>query len=96
MLAGRTDLEAEAQIPWPPHEKRRLPGKDPDVGKDGGHKEKGPTEDEMVGQCSRNYQHVSDQTAGGSGRQECLACSGPWGHKESDTTKRLNNNNNSP
>ena len=27
-----------------------------------------------------------DPTPGGSGRQEGLACSGPWGHKESDTT----------
>uniref|UniRef100_A0A670I067 SKI2 subunit of superkiller complex n=1 Tax=Podarcis muralis TaxID=64176 RepID=A0A670I067_PODMU len=42
------DPEAEAPILWPPHEKRRLPGKDPDVGKDGGHKEKGTTEDEML------------------------------------------------
>uniref|UniRef100_A0A670KJU3 ribonuclease H n=1 Tax=Podarcis muralis TaxID=64176 RepID=A0A670KJU3_PODMU len=71
-----------------PHEKRRLPGKDPDVGKDGGHKKKGTTEDEMAGQCSRSYQHEFDKTAGGSGRQECLACSGPWGHEESDTTKQ--------
>ena len=31
----------------------------------------------------------------GSGRQEGLACSGPWSHEESDMTKRLNNNNNS-
>ena len=63
MLTGRTDPEAEAPILWPPHEKRRLPGKAPDVGKDGGYKEKGTTEDEMVGQCSRSYQHESDQTA---------------------------------
>ena len=28
---------------------------DPDVGKDGGHKEKGTTEDEMVGQCSQSH-----------------------------------------
>ena len=88
MLTGRADPEVEAPILWPPHEKRRLPGKDPDVGKDGGHKEKGATEDEMVGQCSRRHQHVSDQTAGGSGRQECLACSDLWGHEESDTTKQ--------
>ena len=33
------------------HEKRRLPGKDPDVGKEWGQEEKGTTEDEMVGQC---------------------------------------------
>ena len=26
--------------------------------------------------------------------QGSLACCGPWGHKESDTTERLNNHNN--
>ena len=26
--------------------------------------------------------------------QESLACCSPWGHKESDTTEHLNNNNN--
>ena len=45
------------------------------------------TEDEMVGQCDQSYQHEFDPTLGGRGRQEGLACSGPWGHKESDTTK---------
>ena len=40
------------------------------------------TEDEMVGQS----QHEFNPTPGGSGRQEGLAYSGPWGHKESDTT----------
>ena len=48
------------------------------------------TEDEMVGQCHRSNQHEFDTTPGGSGGQEGLACSGPWGHEESDTTKRLN------
>ena len=66
MLTERTDPEVEAPVLWPPQEKRRLPGKDPDVGKDGGHK-KGMTEDKMVGKCSRSYQHESDQTVGGSG-----------------------------
>ena len=41
-----------------------------------------------------SYQNEFDQTPRGSGRQEGLACSDPWGHKESDTTKRLNNNDN--
>ena len=50
VLAGRTDPEAEAPILWPSHEKRRLPGKDPDVRKVGRQEEKGTTEDEMVGQ----------------------------------------------
>ena len=48
------------------------------------------TEGEMDGQCLRSNQHEFDPTPGGSGRQEGLACSGPWGHEESDTTKRLN------
>ena len=33
MFTGRTDPEAEAPILWPSHEKMRLLGKDPDVGK---------------------------------------------------------------
>ena len=43
--------------------------------------------DEM-GEISRrvqSYQHEFDPTPGGSGRQEGVACSGPWGHEESDT-----------
>ena len=31
---GRTDAEAEAPILWPPDEKSRLTGKDPDAGED--------------------------------------------------------------
>ena len=54
------------------------------------------TEDEMVGQCHRIYQHEFDQTPGGSGREEGLECSGPCGHEDSDTTKQLNNNNKQP
>ena len=34
VLTGKTDPEAEASILWPSHEKRNLPGKDPDVGKE--------------------------------------------------------------
>ena len=43
------DTEAEAPILWPPDVKSQLIGKDSDAGKDGGQKEKGVTEDEMVG-----------------------------------------------
>ena len=69
MLTGKTDPEAEAPILWPSHEKRRLPGKDPDVGKVQREEEKGTTEDEMVGQCLRSNQHEIATTTGGSGRQ---------------------------
>ena len=45
---GRTDVEAETPILWPPHAKSWLVGKDPDTGKDWW-QEKGTTEDEMAG-----------------------------------------------
>ena len=34
MFIGRTDVEAETPILWPPDAKNGLIGKDPDVGKD--------------------------------------------------------------
>ena len=49
ILIRRTDAEAEAPIFWPPDAKSWLTEKDPDAGKDCGQKEKGVTEDEMVG-----------------------------------------------
>ena len=49
-------------------------------------------ENEMDGECHQSYQHEFDPTPGGSGIHEGLVCSGPWGHEESDMTKRLNNN----
>ena len=49
MFIGRTDVEAETPIFWPPYAKSWLNWKDPDAGKDGGQVEKGMTEDEMAG-----------------------------------------------
>ena len=49
VFIGRTDVEAETPILWPPDEKNWLICKDPDDGKSWGRKEKGMTEDEMVG-----------------------------------------------
>ena len=46
---GRTDIEAETLILWPPDAKSWLIWKDPDAGKGWGQEEKGMTEDEMVG-----------------------------------------------
>ena len=34
VFIGRTDVEAEAPILWPPDAKSQLTGKDPDAGKD--------------------------------------------------------------
>ena len=49
VFIGRTDVEAETPVLWPPDVKNRLTGKDPDAGKDRRREEKGTTEDEMVG-----------------------------------------------
>ena len=49
VFIGRTDVEAETTIFWPPDVKSWLTGKDPGAGKDLGQEEKGTIEDEMVG-----------------------------------------------
>ena len=49
MFSGRTDVEAETPIFWPPDVKNQLIGKDPDAVKNGRHEEKGTREDEMAG-----------------------------------------------
>ena len=48
MFIGRTDVEDEAPILWPPEVKGWFIGKDPDAGKDWGQEEKGKTEDERL------------------------------------------------
>ena len=88
MFIGGTDAEAEAPILWSLDVKSRLIRKDPDAGKDRRQEEKGTAEDEMVGWPHRLNGYESEQTPGvGDG----LACCGPWGCKESDTTEQLNN-----
>ena len=49
VFIGRTDAEAETPILWVPDAKNWLSWKVPDAVKDWGWKEKGTTEDEMVG-----------------------------------------------
>ena len=87
---GRTDAEAEAPILWPPDAKNWLPGKDPDAGKDWRQKEKGTTEDEMVGWHHQLNGHEFEQTLGVGDEQESLVCYSPLGHKELDMTEWLN------
>ena len=48
VFIGRTDVEVETPILWPPDAKSSLIGKDPDTGRDWGQAEKGTTEDEMA------------------------------------------------
>ena len=48
------------------------------------------TEDKMVGCHHRLDGHEFKQAVGVGGGQGSLACCGPWGHKQSDTTEQLN------
>ena len=45
----------------------------------------------MVGWHHQLNGHELDQTLGDGEGQGSLACCSPWGHRESDTTERLNN-----
>ena len=51
------------------------------------------TEDEMVGWHHQLNGHQFVQTLGDGERQGSLMCCSPWGHKESDRTEKLKNNN---
>ena len=86
---GRTNVEAETPILWPPDAKSWLIGKDPDAGKDWGQEEKGTTEDEMVGWHHWLSGHGFGWTPGVGDRQGGLGCCGSWDCKELDTTERL-------
>ena len=90
VFIGRTDVEAETPIFWPPDVKSWLIWKAPDAGRDWGQEEKGMTEDEMVGWHHQLNGHEFEQVLGVGDGQRGLACCSPWGHKESDTTERLN------
>ena len=90
VFIGRTDVETETPILWPPNAKSWLIGKDPDAGKDWRQEEKGMTEVEMVGWHHQLNGHESEQTPVDSEEQRSLACCSPCGHKESDMTEWLN------
>ena len=46
----------------------------------------------MVGWHHRLNGHEFEQAPGDGEGQGSLVCCSPWGHKELDTTKKLNNN----
>ena len=87
---GRTDVEAETPVLFPPDVKSWLIWKDPDAGKDWGQEEKGTTEDEMVGWHHWLNGHGFVWTPGVGDGQGGLVCFDSWGPKESDTTEQLN------
>ena len=91
VFIGRTDVEAETPILWPPDVKSWLIWKDPDAGKDWGQDNKGMTEDEMLG-----WHHQLDGHEFGKLRELVMdseawrATVHPWGRKELDRTEQLN------
>ena len=67
-----------------------LIGRDPDAGKEWRQEKKGMTEDEIVGWHHQLNGHEFEQAPEVGDGQGSLACCSPRGHKELDTTERLN------
>ena len=57
VFIGKTDVEAEAPVLWPPDAKSWLIWKARDAGKDWGQEEKGMIEDEIIGWYHRLNGH---------------------------------------
>ena len=89
VFIGRTNVEAETPILWPPDAKSGLIGKDSVAGRDWGQEEKGTTEDEMVGWHHRLNGHGFGWSLGVGDGQGDLVCCG-HGISELDMIERLN------
>jgi len=81
ILIGRTDVEAETPIHWPPDVKNWLIRKYPDAGKDWRQEDKGTTEDEIDGWHYRLDGHEFEQALGAGDGQGSLVYCSPWGCK---------------
>ena len=76
VFIGRTGVEAETPILWPPNAKSWLIWKHPAAGKDWRQKQKGTTEHEMVGWYHRLNGHGFGWTLGvGDGQGGLVCCS---------------------
>ena len=91
VFTGRTN--AEAPIFWPPDVKSQVIENDSDSGKDRRQEGKGMTAVEMVRWHHWLNGHEFEQALGDGDEQGSLMCCSAWGHKESDMTEWLNNNN---
>ena len=80
IFIGRTDVEADTPILWPPNMKSWLIGKDPDAGNDWRREEKGTTEDKIAGWHHRLDGREFEWTLGDGDGQGGLVCSihGVW------------------
>ena len=87
---GRTDVEAETPVLWPPDVNSWLIWKHPDAGKDWRQEDKGTTEDKMVGWHHKLNGHEFEQAPGVGDGQGSLACCSPRGCQELDKTEQLN------
>ena len=87
IFIGRTDAEAEVPILWPPNLKSWLIGKDPDAGKD--RRRRGQQKmrclDSITDSMDMSLHKFQEKV------KDSLACCSPWGHKESDMTEQLTN-----
>ena len=82
IFTGRTDVEAEAPIFWPPDWKSQLNGEDYDAGKDWRQEAKKVTDGEMVGWHHWLNGHEFEQAPRDSGGQGSMVSScSPWGRK---------------
>ena len=78
IFIGRTDIEAETLLLWPPDVKNWLIGKDLDAAKDWRQEEKPITEDEMVRWHHQFNGHEFEYAPGVGIGQGSLACCSPW------------------
>ena len=81
VFIGRTDVEAETLVLWPPGAKSQLTGKDSNA------EIEGATGDEIVEWHHRLNGHKFEQTPVDKEGQGSLACCHSWGSKQSDTTE---------
>ena len=84
VFIGKTNVEVETPILWPPDAKSWFIWKNLDVGKDWRREEKGMTEDEMVGWHHWPSEHEFEQALRVVDGQRSLTYCSPWLSKELD------------